>query len=63
MTTYDPGWVRPDTDQDPVASLRDVESEAGDDGGVDDLFLLDRTEAEELGIALDPIDGPEPLLD
>ena len=50
-------------ESDGVASLHDVESEAGDETEVKDLFTLDRAEASELGIALDPVDDEEPQLD
>lgn len=51
------------TDQDGVATLRDVESEAGDEQELQDMFTLDKEEARELGANLDSVDGPEPALD
>lgn len=50
-------------EQDPVASLRDVESESGDEDGLRDLYLLDRTEARELGCELDDLGAAEPSID
>ena len=47
-------------DQDGVASLRDVESEAGDESEIDDDFDMDDREARELGVDLDDRDEPEP---
>ena len=55
--------VGPDPAQDAVASLRDTESETGDEGELDDLLAVDRAEALELGIDLDPTGGDEPRLD
>ena len=46
-------------DQDGVAALHDSEAEAGDEEGVRDAFVLDEREARELGVDLDPVDGPE----
>lgn len=50
-------------DRDGVASMRDVEAEAGDDDQAVDVFDLDDREARELGVRLDDPDGPEPRLD
>lgn len=47
-------------DQDGVASLRDTESEAGDDEEIIDEFDMDDREARELGVDLDDRDEPEP---
>jgi hypothetical protein len=52
-----------DVDRDGVASLHDVESEAGDEAELRDRFLVDRTEARQLGVDLDPIGGEESRLD
>lgn len=51
------------TERDGVASLRDVEAEAGDEAGLDDTLDLDEREAHELGVALDPVAPDEPSLD
>jgi hypothetical protein len=50
-------------DQDGVASLRDTEAEAGDEGELNDLLDLDRREARELGANLDEADPDESRLD
>jgi hypothetical protein len=50
------------SERDGVASLHDVEAESGDEVGLRDGFLLDREEARELGVQLDPA-GDEPQLD
>jgi hypothetical protein len=55
----DPG----DPEQDPVSSLCDTDEEAGDEAGLVDTFRIDSREAEELGVALDPVGGQEPQLD
>lgn len=60
----DPGYVRleplwSDRDQDGIGSLRDVESEAGDEDEVDDLFVIDRAEARDLGVELTPYNPAE----
>jgi hypothetical protein len=52
-----------DPERDGVASLRDTESEAGDEGELNDLFDLDRREARELGVRLDEADPDESRLD
>ena len=49
-----------DTDQDGVASLRDVEAEAGDESEITDDFDMDDREARALGVDLDGRDEPEP---
>ena len=54
---------RAERERDGVASLHDSEAESGDEEGVEDSFDLDQAEARELGVALDPVDGPEPELD
>ncbi|MDT7548645.1 MAG: hypothetical protein QOE84_1039 [Actinomycetota bacterium] len=51
-----------DADQDGVASLRDIEAEAGDEGEIRDRFDMDDREARELGVDLDGRDEPEPDL-
>jgi hypothetical protein len=48
------------SDQDGVASLRDTEAEAGDEGEMRDRFDMDDREARELGVDLDGRDEPEP---
>lgn len=50
-------------ERDGVASLHDTEAEAGDEVGLRDRFTLDRKEAHELGVDLDPSDGLESELD
>jgi len=50
-------------DRDPVASLRDSESEAGDEDEITDDFDIDRREASELGVDLDDGYDDEPRLD
>jgi hypothetical protein len=50
-------------DQDGVASLRDTEAQAGDEGELNDLFAVDSREARELGADLDEADPDEPRLD
>lgn len=50
-------------DDDPVASMRDTEAEAGDEEGLDDSYDMDDREARELGAQLDGRDEPEPGLD
>ena len=52
-----------DRDQDPVASLQDVEAEQGDEDEVHDSFDIDRREAREIGADLDGPDGEEAQLD
>jgi hypothetical protein len=48
------------SDQDGVASLRDIEAEAGDESEIRDAFDMDDREARELGVDLDDRDEPEP---
>jgi hypothetical protein len=50
-------------DRDGVEALRDTEAEAGEDNEVTDDFDLDQVEAQELGVALDRVDGETPRLD
>jgi len=50
-------------DRDGVASLRDVEAEAGDEEELTDDFDMDDKAARELGVDLDDRDEPEPNLD
>ena len=52
-----------DPEQDGVASLRDTEAQAGDEGELNDLFDVDRREARELGGDLDEADPDESDLD
>jgi hypothetical protein len=52
-----------DVDQDPVRSLHDIEEEAGDEVGITDTYSLDVEEAEQMGVALDPVGGREAELD
>jgi hypothetical protein len=54
---------RGDRDRDGVDSLRDTESEQGDDSELDDLFDLDKSEARDLDVELDSDGGEEPVLD
>jgi hypothetical protein len=50
-------------DRDGVGSLRDTEAESGDEEEVADDFVLDQTEAHELGADLDRAGGETPRLD
>jgi hypothetical protein len=50
-------------ERDGVASLRDVEAEQGDEAGLDHTLDIDEREAQELGVALDPVPPDEPSLD
>ena len=52
-----------DVDRDGVASMHDIEAEAGDEAELRDRFVVDRRAARELGIALDPVAGEESRLD
>jgi hypothetical protein len=52
-----------DRDRDGVDSLRDTESEQGDESELDDLFDLDRTEARELDADVEEDAGEIPRLD
>jgi hypothetical protein len=52
-----------DVDRDGVASLHDIESEAGDEAELRDRFVVDRAAARELGVDLDPIGDEESRLD
>jgi hypothetical protein len=54
---------RGDRDRDGVDSLRDTESEQGDESELDDLFDLDKSEARDLDPELDADKGDEPTLD
>jgi hypothetical protein len=54
---------RGDRDRDGVDSLRDTESEQGDESELDDLFDLDKCEARDLDAELDADKGDEPTLD
>jgi hypothetical protein len=47
-------------DQDGVATMRDIEAEAGDETEIADEFDMDDREARELGVNLDARDEPEP---
>jgi hypothetical protein len=60
-----PGDVGEDRrrDLDGVASLRDVEAEAGDEDETVDAYDMDDREARELDVQLDALDEPEPRLD
>jgi hypothetical protein len=49
-------------ESDPVASLRDVEAEAGDEEELTDAYDMDDRAARELGANLDNRDEPEPGL-
>jgi hypothetical protein len=53
----------PNSAQDPVASMHDTESEAGDEEAVADAYDMDDRAARELGAQLDDRDEPEPGLD
>lgn len=52
-----------DVEQDGIASLRDIEAEQGDEAGLRDRSIADRTENELLGATLDRTGQPEPDLD
>ena len=52
-----------DVDRDAVASLHDIEGEAGDEAELRDRFVVDHLEAGQLGFELDPVDGDETRLD
>lgn len=52
----------PDRDLDGARGLHDVEAEAGDEEELDDLYVVDRTEARALGVDLDSRDADEPGL-
>jgi hypothetical protein len=52
-----------DRDRDGVGSLRDVESEQGDEAEVDDLFVLDEIAAREVGVDFNGDQRDEPTLD
>ena len=54
---------RGDRDRDGVDSLRDTESEQGDESEIDDLFDLDNSEAREINADLDADAGETPRLD
>jgi len=54
--------VVPCAEQDGVASLHDIEAEAGDEQGLFDEFEIDHRAARQLGCALDYSDD-EPRLD
>ena len=47
---------RSERDRDPVASLHDTEWASGDEETLEDLFFIDRLEAQELGVALDLVE-------
>jgi hypothetical protein len=53
---------RVNRDRDGVDSLRDTESEQGDESEVDDSFILDETEARELDIDFTGDQRDEPRL-
>lgn len=53
--------VRRDPDRDGVAAMRDTDAEAGDEQELADLFSLDRAEAQEAGVDLDPVGDEAPL--
>lgn len=55
--------LRFNRDQDGVDSLRDTESEQGDEAEIDDLFDLDRSEAREVDADVDEDAGEIPRLD
>ena len=48
-----------DVDRDGVASLHDIEAEAGDEAELRDRHVVDRRSARELGVELDPVGGGE----
>ena len=50
-------------ERDGVGALHDTEAEAGDETELADMFELDRAEARELGVDLDPVDRDERQLD
>ena len=54
---------RGNRDRDGVDSLRDTDSEQGDESELDDLFDLDETEADDVDADLDGDARDEPRLD
>ena len=52
-----------DVDRDGVASMHDIEAEAGDEAELRDRFVVDHLSARQLGIELDSIGGEETRLD
>jgi hypothetical protein len=56
-------YEREPVELDGVASLRDVEAEAGDEAGLSDSLDLDAREARELGVNLDAVASEEAELD
>jgi hypothetical protein len=50
-------------DQDGVDSMRDIEAEANDEQGLRDMSIVDRDEADDLGVRLDRTGQREPELD
>ena len=54
---------RAEIERDGVGSLHDSEAESGDEEGVGDGSTSINAEAREIGVALDPVEGPEPGLD
>jgi hypothetical protein len=54
---------RADRDRDGVDSLRDTDSEQGDEEEVDDLYVYDETEARDSDADLDGDARDEPRLD
>lgn len=60
VRSLEASYERPDSDG--VASLHDVEAEAGEDTLAQDLFSVDHRAAAELGIDLDTIPD-EPVID
>jgi hypothetical protein len=53
----------PRSDRDRDGDLRDTDEEQGDESEIDDLFVVDATEARELDADLDGNPRDEPELD
>ncbi len=52
-----------DVDQDPVRALHDTQEEAGDEEGLAGTYSVDRLEAQQMRVDLDPTGGQEAALD
>ncbi len=46
-------------EQDGARSLRDLQEESGDEDETGDVYAIDRREARDAAVDLDPTDGPE----
>ncbi len=63
MLIYDDPFQSRNRDVDGVRALHDLESQAGEDDELDDVYWLDHVAARALGIELDAIADTEPQLD